>query len=455
MDFKSPWLQFERPRWPSLEAANHTEKSVSDVAIIGAGISGVATLYFLLTQTNKTVVLLEKDQVASGATGNNAGIVAAYIEKPIAELIAEFGVDKTKQTYSEIDGGWDLLSAILDDIDETENFIPFTQGALGFAAVENLIHSITQEKIHSSFGRAKWKYLAVDDESIKQRIPNELIKYIRFVTRKEILSTLKIIAGNYMAAAIPVKNLIAGRINSAKLCYKILAYLSQKYPDRFAIYENTNINKIEVSSSHALLHHANGKIKVEDVIMCTNGYKDFHIIDHAQQTNITKLNNAITVREGYLSAYIDAVNTSENYSAGFWDEHGPHENVPYFYISNAPIPTQLDTNMVLIGGPEYDLPWPCPEALIKEHAQASFEINKEFIKNEINSSIDSVDYFWRGLMAYTDNGLRWVGRDSAYPHIWYNTGCNGIGVLHAISGAEKIAAIMQGKTYPPSLFDPE
>lgn len=450
MDFKSPWLQFDRPRWPSLEEDNYT----GDVAIIGAGISGVATLFFLLTQTNKKVVLLEKDQVASGATGNNAGFVAAHIEKPISELIAEFGVEKTKQTYSEIDGAWDLLAAILNEIDETENFVPFTQVALGFAAVENLVHSIKQEKIHSSIGRAKWNYLAVDDETIKQRIPNEFIKYIHFVPQQEILSALKIISGNYMAAAIPTNNFRAGRLNTAKLCYKILAYLSQKYPDRFVIYENTNINKIEVSSAHAILHHANGKIKIEDVMICTNGYKDFHIIDQVQQLNIIKLNNAITVREGYLTAYIDTSNTSANYATGFWDEHGPHEDVPYFYVSNAPIPTQLDTNMVLIGGPEYDLPWPCPEALIKEHAQASFEINKEFIKNEINSSINSVDYFWRGLMAYTDNGLRWVGRDSVYPRIWYNTGCNGIGILHAIAGAEKIAAMMQGKTYPPSLFDP-
>lgn len=414
----------------------------------------MATLYYLLTQTNKKVILIEKDQVASGATGNNAGMVAAHIEKPIAELIDEFGLEKTRQTYYEIDRSWDLLQNILNNIDQKDNFIPVSQAALGLATVENLLYALKQEELHDSIGRSKWTYTVIDDESIKQQIPPEYLHNITFVSKESILSALRLQTGKYVAAAIPGSRFRSGRINGAKFCCKIISWLQQKLPERFAVHENTEIKQVEVSADFVVLHHEHGQVKVADVILCTNAYKDFHIVDQASQQRITKLNDAITVREGYLSAYIDAKSNSEIYAVGFFDNDGTYENVPYFYMSYGPVPTQLDTNMVLIGGPEYDLPWPCPETLIKDHTMASYAVNIEFIKHSINSTINSVDYFWRGIMGYTNNGLRWVGQDPAYAHLWYNLGCNGIGILQALAGGEKIADLMQGKTFPPSLFDP-
>ena len=62
---------------------------------MGAGISGVATLYYLLTSTQKSVVLFEKNRVASGATGHNAGLAIAHIEKPASELVHMLGKEAT------------------------------------------------------------------------------------------------------------------------------------------------------------------------------------------------------------------------------------------------------------------------------------------------------------------------------------------------------------------------
>ena len=57
-------------------------------------------------------------------------------------------------------------------------------------------------------------------------------------------------------------------------------------------------------------------------------------------------------------------------------------------------------------------------------------------------------------MGYTHNGLRWVGEDPHHPHLWYNLGCNGIGILPAIAGAKRIARQMNGEDLGPALFDP-
>lgn len=100
--FNSPWLQFERPVWGSLNGNTECE-----IAIVGGGISGVATLYYLLTETSKNVVLIEKNHIASGASGNNAGLACIHIERPVHSLVEEFGLEKTRQSFLELEQSWD------------------------------------------------------------------------------------------------------------------------------------------------------------------------------------------------------------------------------------------------------------------------------------------------------------------------------------------------------------
>jgi L-2-hydroxyglutarate oxidase LhgO len=117
MPFNSLWLAFDRPQWPPLR-----ESINAQITIIGGGISGIATLFFLLTRTDKTIVLLEKDYVASCATGHNAGLAFAAMEKPIKELISTFGIEKTRHGFYEIDHGWELLIKIIKIINAQDNF---------------------------------------------------------------------------------------------------------------------------------------------------------------------------------------------------------------------------------------------------------------------------------------------------------------------------------------------
>lgn len=63
------------------------------MVIVGGGIAGVVTAFFTLRDTNKTVILLEADKIAHGATGHNAGQLASYFERPLWELVEEFGLE--------------------------------------------------------------------------------------------------------------------------------------------------------------------------------------------------------------------------------------------------------------------------------------------------------------------------------------------------------------------------
>lgn len=47
----------------------------TDIAIVGGGIMGTSTAYFLATRTDLNVLLIEKDHVASGSTGDSSAIL--------------------------------------------------------------------------------------------------------------------------------------------------------------------------------------------------------------------------------------------------------------------------------------------------------------------------------------------------------------------------------------------
>ena len=65
-----------------------------------------------------------------------------------------------------------------------------------------------------------------------------------------------------------------------------------------------------------------------------------------------------------------------------------------------------------------------------------------FLKTTFKDAPQTFPFYWHGWMGYTSNGLRWVGPDADYPHLWYNLACNGIGIVPAIGGAKRIATLM-------------
>lgn len=91
----SLWLQTAYPRetYPALD------KDIEcDVCIIGGGLSGIANAYFLAKE-GKNVVLLEKDEILSGATGNSTGKLTVQHDIVYADLIKQFGRDNARIYY--------------------------------------------------------------------------------------------------------------------------------------------------------------------------------------------------------------------------------------------------------------------------------------------------------------------------------------------------------------------
>lgn len=424
----SPWLDFEKTSWPSLQTELHCE-----VAIVGGGISGVATLYYLLTTTEKNVVLLEKNRVASGATGHNAGLAVVHIEKPASELEQTLGKEATQAFYNELNEAWDDLHAIHEEIGLQDNLLSFPSVANGFNSLDQFLATMKDFLIRSEYLQIKWRYLVAED--LKEKIPAEFASMIEFVPQETILSILYTNDTSYIAAAQPLPSFKGKRMNSAKFCYRVLDYLQQKYPHRLFVYEQTDISKIELFQDHVALEHAKGTVTAQEVILCTNGYKNFVIWDQIHDKPFTKLHENIAPRIGYLAAFPGEL--EESYAVGLLNQQGPYQDVPFWYFSYAPHPNNNPNHACVIGGPEFDLAeWE------ESKGAESLDLVRQFLKSTFKDAPDTFPYFWSGWMGYSSDGMRWVGPDAEYPHLWYNLACNGIGIVPAIAGAKKIASLI-------------
>jgi glycine/D-amino acid oxidase-like deaminating enzyme len=68
----------------------HEIPEAADAVVVGGGIMGTSTAYFLTTETDLEVVLLEKDNIASGSTGDSSAIIRHHYgeQRIYTELVA-------------------------------------------------------------------------------------------------------------------------------------------------------------------------------------------------------------------------------------------------------------------------------------------------------------------------------------------------------------------------------
>ena len=79
-----------------------------DVIVVGAGIIGASTAFYLKKQGVSKVLLLEKNQTASGGTGKSAAIVRSYYSIPVMARLGKEAVKLFHNLKEEIgtDGGF-------------------------------------------------------------------------------------------------------------------------------------------------------------------------------------------------------------------------------------------------------------------------------------------------------------------------------------------------------------
>ena len=86
-----------------------------DYLIVGGGVTGVSAAYFLAKSGAKNIVLVEKHQIASGATGKAAGTLVLRGERDLLDFIDKHGQKKGELYWQEIHEGLSGIKRVINE----------------------------------------------------------------------------------------------------------------------------------------------------------------------------------------------------------------------------------------------------------------------------------------------------------------------------------------------------
>ncbi|MDQ3089883.1 MAG: FAD-binding oxidoreductase [bacterium] len=450
----SPWIhQLDKER--KIEVLKK-DTSV-DVAIVGGGIAGISTAFFILKNSNKKVVLVEATRIAHGATGHNAGQVCSYFEKPFYNLVEQFGNEMAAKGQKEIEDAWSLIDEMYTSGGLDISFSRFI-GYDGFSTYTQVIDELKSLKSRKDAELSFHKMLIAKNADFINNISEEFKDYYSVVDQEEILQKLETSKNNFIALSLEQK----GIINSALFCQEIAIYLLGKYKERFEIYENTKIEKVILKEDHALLDAGQAVIESKKIILCTNGFENIEIFNKSGLDIDTKFHHFINGVVARMSGYLEEMNKPPAAINYYIEEEGGFDNMedPYFYLTRRKYEFEegKDHNLISLGGPQHGIADREEYLFEFEYVDEVQSEIDEFVRSlyevEPNKKIEYI-FTWHGLMGYTPSGVRIIGEEPKNPILLYNLGCNGVGILPSIYGGEKISQILNGEQFPVSIFDPQ
>ena len=270
---RSPWIAQLAPLG---EPRPLDADIATDVAIIGAGIAGIATAFFTLRSTGQRVLVLERDRVAHGATGRNAGQLTTYFERPLHDIAAQFGDGLAIEGQRAFDDAHDLLDLLVAETGATVRVERFT-GHMGMFTLNHVLVHLRNNRLRLHGGLRIEPCVVSEEAAFLHEIPAEFAELYTVVPQAHIRELLETDDDRYRAVLSDRK----GCANSALLCQQVLAYLEQHYPDRLRFADRTEVERVVVGSGGVEVHANGHRVCAARVVLCTNGYTRHVVEDDA------------------------------------------------------------------------------------------------------------------------------------------------------------------------------
>lgn len=209
-----------------------------DVAIVGAGITGL-TLAMLLAQAGKRVAVLDAGKIGDGSTARSTGNLYATVDLGLAALEAARGPDAAR-----------------------------TVVASRAAAVDLIESTIRRLGLQCGFQRVPWHMLALDPAHI-ETIEQEHAAALRAGLPAELLPAAPIAIEAERALAIP------GQAQFQPLDY--VRQLAQRIGGADClIFENTRV--LAVDDQPAVVHTPDARVACGQVVLATHTPPGIHLV---------------------------------------------------------------------------------------------------------------------------------------------------------------------------------
>jgi len=151
-----------------LDRTGKSEKQTFDVVIVGAGITGLSTAYWLEKEDpSLKVAIVEKSRVAFGASGRNAGFVTCGSVEHFNRMINKHGMDQAVEIWKFSETNLKLIQEEI--VQGDRHSIQFeNDGAFSLAAQDNEFTEL--KKVSEIMTGLKIPTEIVDGDGVAKRL---------------------------------------------------------------------------------------------------------------------------------------------------------------------------------------------------------------------------------------------------------------------------------------------
>lgn len=379
------WWEF--PEWDQRPNTTLTPPKKVDVAVIGAGYTGLNTA-LVLARAGVSVAIFEAGEFGTGASSRNGGMVGPSFHK--------LGVNGMKQQFGETVANG-ILAESISFIDRLEAFLK-------------------TENIDADFKRT--------GRLLGARRPADLERYKRMLETLQGACDVKghIVAKQDMQSEIGSQHYEGGLVfptDGGLNPAKYLAGLAQKVLDAGGqIFTKSPVEQITKTARGHTLSTPRGEVLANEIAVCTNGYtgKQFG----ALRRRILPLRSAILATEELPTTLMDELCPNRRM-------HGDSRRLVAYY---RPSP---DGKRLLFGGRAVGL---------TERPVANERLLRAMMR-EVFPQLSAVKttHVWSGLVAYTFSHAPHIGKQDG---IHYAMGYVGSGVARASYFGQKLGQKILG-----------
>ncbi|KAF2731249.1 FAD dependent oxidoreductase superfamily, partial [Polyplosphaeria fusca] len=369
-----------------------------EIAIIGSGMTGIATAYHILKQAEHPpkIVILEARELCSGATGRNGG----HIKVKVPTLV-------------EMDPNLDSAA-----VDEFQEYV--------HSVIEAMKQVIEEEQLDCEF-ELRRSFDIQTDEAESQRLKKHFdesrkagrswVKSVDFIDHRTVQQITS------MKNATSAFSVPAASLWPYKFVTQLLARLLARHPSHLNVQTRTPVlsatpstsSPTSSTSSHTL-RTPRGTLTCSNLIFATNAYTP---------GLLPSFTNIITPYKGMASHLIPRSPIHPHLTHTYNIDHGPSKGVNYL--------NPRPDGSIVVGGAKWTYsstdPWDGDfddGKRFSASAEAYWDayMQRNFLGWEGSGA--RVGSVWVGIMARTKDGWPWVGRvpgrEGAYMVVGFNGG---------------------------------
>ncbi len=376
--------------YPSLD-----RNIITDIVVMGAGITGALVAY-KLCEAGRDTVVLDRRHVGMGSTVASTALLQYEIDVPLYELIEKVGEKNAERSYC----------LCIDAINELEKITNLVNGKSDFLRQPSLQYCSYKKDLPQL--KKEWECRRKAGISIEWLDAPELKK----------------VFGIEKPAAVFSKD--GAEVNAYALTHELLQYSMKK---GLEVFDHTEVAEIAHERNAVRLKTSDGCIIKCRKLVIACGYESQRYIPKKM--------------EQFLSTYTIASEPIRKDELWFKNSLIWETARPYLYLR-----TTKD-HRIIIGGK--DEPFSNPDkrdAMLNSKAR---QLETAF-KKLFPSIPFKTDFKWAGTFASTKDGLPFIGSINRRPNTYFALGYGGNGITFSVIAANLIRDTILGRNNPDALI---